>query len=78
MSIVCGAEPTPASRRWPYGLGMPPSFRSPAPVNLCETDFFANHCVVASSSFGGSLIQATVGSVGGVGGLRTKRSGCAA
>ncbi len=35
-----------------------------------------NHCVVASSF--GSLIHTAVGSAGGCGGLRTKRSGCAA
>ena len=45
-----------------------------ARVNLCEADFFGNHCVVVVSSFG-SLIQAMVGSAGGVGGLRTNRSG---
>ena len=44
-----------------------------ARVNLCEADLFVNHCVVVSSL--GSLIQATVGSAGGVGGLRTNRSG---
>jgi len=49
-----------------------------ARVNLFEADFFGNHCVVAVSSFsGGWLIQATVGSAGGSGGLRTKRSGWA-
>jgi len=48
-----------------------------ARVNLCEADFLVNHCVVAVSSFG-SLIHATVGSAGGVGGLRTNRSGWAA
>ena len=50
---------------------------APAPVNLFETDFFANHCVVGASS-GGSLIHASSGSWGGVGGLATNRSGCAA
>ena len=49
----------------------------PAPVNHFGTDFFVNHCVVVASS-GGSLIQATSGSCGGFGGLRTNRSGCAA
>jgi len=48
-----------------------------ARVNLCEADFFGNHCVVAVSSFGW-LIQAIDGSAGGVGGLRTNRSGCSA
>ena len=45
-----------------------------APVNLCETESFGNHCAVVSSSFG-SLIHATVGNAGGSGALRTKRSG---
>jgi len=48
-----------------------------ARVNLSEADSFGNHCVVAVSCFG-SLIQTAVGSAGGVGGLRTKRSGCPA
>jgi hypothetical protein len=48
-----------------------------AHVNLFEADFFGIHCVVAASSFG-SLIHTTVGSAGGWGGLRTKRSGCSA
>src|SRR6266508_121849 len=48
-----------------------------APVNLSEAGFLGNHCVVAVSSFG-SLIHTAVGSAGGVGGLRTKRSGCSA
>jgi hypothetical protein len=48
-----------------------------ARVNLSEADVFGNHCVVAVSSFG-SLIQTAVGSAGGSGGLRTKRSGCSA
>ncbi len=51
--------------------------RSAAPVNLSEAGFLGNHCVVAVSSFG-SLIHTAVGSAGGVGGLRTKRSGCSA
>jgi hypothetical protein len=46
-----------------------------ARVNLSEADSFGNHCVVARSSFGW-LIQTAVGSGGGSGGLRTKRSGC--
>jgi hypothetical protein len=45
-----------------------------ARVNLSEADSFGNHCVVARSSFGW-LIQTAVGSGGGSGGLRTKRSG---
>jgi len=49
----------------------------PARVNLSEADSFANHCVVAVSSLG-SLIQTAVGSAGGSGGFRTKRSGCSA
>jgi hypothetical protein len=49
----------------------------PARVNACEADSFWNHCAVAITSFG-SLIHATAGSFGGSGGLRTKRSGCAA
>ena len=55
-----------------------------ARVNLWEADSSIDHCVVvlaplsASSSFGGSLIHTVVGSAGGVGALRTKRSGCAA
>jgi predicted site-specific integrase-resolvase len=47
----------------------------PARVNLSEADPWGNHCVVVVSSFG-SLIQTAVGSAGGWGGLRTKRSGC--
>jgi hypothetical protein len=50
---------------------------APARVNLSEADSFANHCVVAVSSLG-SLIHTAVGSAGGWGGLRTKRSGCSA
>ncbi len=46
-----------------------------APVNLSEAESFGNHCVVVGSSFG-SLIHTAVGSAGGWGGLRTKRSGC--
>ena len=46
-------------------------------VNLSEADFFVNHCVVGASSWG-LLIHAAVGSAGGWGGLRTKRSGCSA
>jgi hypothetical protein len=49
--------------------------RPAARVNLSEAGSFANHCVVAVSSFG-SLIHTAVGSAGGSGGLRTKRSGC--
>ncbi len=49
----------------------------PAPVNLSEAESFGNHCVVAGSSFG-SLIHTAVGSAGGSGGLRAKRSGWAA
>src|SRR5215207_8856471 len=48
-----------------------------ARVNLSEADVFGNHCVVAVSSFG-SLIHTAVGSAGGSGGFRTKRSGCCA
>jgi integrase len=48
-----------------------------ARVNLSEADIFTNHCVVAVSSCG-LLIHAAVGSSGGSGGLRTKRSGCSA
>lgn len=48
-----------------------------ARVNLSEADIFENHCVVAVSSFG-SLIHTAVGSAGGSGTLRTKRSGWAA
>ena len=51
--------------------------RAAARVNLSEADSFGNHCVVVVSSFG-SLIQTAVGSAGGWGGLRTKRSGCSA
>ena len=56
----------------------PPAFSVcyTARVNLCETDFFENHCVEASSF--GSLIHTAVGSAGGSGGLRTNRSGLAA
>ncbi len=50
---------------------------APARVNLSEADFSGNHCVVSLSSFG-SLIHTAVGSAGGSGGLRTKRSGCSA
>jgi hypothetical protein len=46
-------------------------------VNLCEAGLVGNHCVVAVSSCGW-LIHTAVGSAGGVGGLRTKRSGWAA
>jgi SAM-dependent methyltransferase len=49
--------------------------RQPARVNLSEASSLRNHCVVAGSSFG-SLIHTAVGSAGGSGGLRTKRSGC--
>ncbi len=49
----------------------------PARVNLSEAEFLGNHCVVAASSFG-SLIHTAVGSAGGSGSLRTKRSGCSA
>ncbi len=49
---------------------------SAARVNPYEADFFGNQCVVVSSW--GSLIHATVGKSGGVGILRTKRSGWAA
>ncbi len=45
-----------------------------APVNLCETHFFANHCAEGASS-PGSLIHETAGIAGGTGGLRTNRSG---
>jgi len=48
-----------------------------AAVNLCETGVVAIHWVVGSSFPGGWLIQATVGSLGGSGGLLTNRSGCA-
>jgi hypothetical protein len=48
-----------------------------ARVNLPEELSYGNHCVVAVSSFGW-VIHTAVGSVGGVGGLRTKRSGCSA
>jgi hypothetical protein len=47
-----------------------------ARVNPFEADFFGNHCVVAYSL--GSLIHTAVGSAGGWGGLRTKRSRCSA
>lgn len=50
---------------------------APEPVKPSEADSSRNHCAVAVSSFG-SLIQAAVGSTGGSGALRTKRSGCAA
>ena len=50
---------------------------STARVNLSEAEFLGNHCVVAASSFG-SLIHTAVGSAGGSGSLRTKRSGCSA
>jgi hypothetical protein len=49
----------------------------PARVNGSEADLVGNHCVVAESSLG-SLIHTAVGSAGGWGGLRTKRSGCSA
>lgn len=58
-------------------LGRHRGLLSPARVNLSEADSFWNHCVVAVSSFG-SLIHTAVGSAGGWGGLRTKRSGCSA
>jgi hypothetical protein len=67
-----GSLPSPRWRWWARGLVV-----APARVNLSEADSFGNHCVVAVSSFG-SLIQTAVGSAGGVGGLRTKRSGCPA
>jgi hypothetical protein len=51
--------------------------RGPARVNLSEADPWWNHCVVAGSSFGW-LIHTIVGSAGGSGSLRTKRSGCSA
>lgn len=47
------------------------------PVNLLEARASDNHCVGAASS-SGLLIQATDGSAGGSGALRTKRSGWAA
>ena len=50
---------------------------SSARVNLSEATSLRNHCVVAGSSFGW-LIHTAVGSAGGVGSLRTKRSGWAA
>jgi hypothetical protein len=53
---------------WPGHFGACQPFRA---------DSFANHCVVVGSSFG-SLIHTAVGSAGGWGGLRTKRSGWAA
>ena len=49
----------------------------PACVNLSEACPWGNHCVVVVFSLG-SLIQTAVGSAGGWGGLRTKRSGCSA
>ena len=45
--------------------------------NPCEGAFFGTYCVVVGSS-GRSLIHAMAGSAGGVGGLRTDRSGWAA
>jgi len=48
-----------------------------ARVNPFEAGFVGSHCVVGASSFGW-LIHTAVGSLGGWGGLRTKRSGCSA
>jgi DNA-binding beta-propeller fold protein YncE len=49
-----------------------------APVNPNEADSSRVHCGVATTSSSGSLIQTAWGGAGGVGTLRTKRSGCAA
>lgn len=46
----------------------------PARVNLCEAAFSKHHCVDVVS-FSGRLIHAAVGSAGGSGGFRAKRSG---
>ena len=58
-------------------MALLPEQVDPARVNFSEAEFLGNHCVVAVSSLG-SLIQTAVGSAGGWGGLRTKRSGWAA
>jgi len=47
------------------------------PVNPFEADSSRNHWLELASSFG-LLIHTVLGSAGGSGGLRTKRSGCAA
>jgi alpha-tubulin suppressor-like RCC1 family protein len=66
-------------RAWGYNgmgqLGDGTVTMVPARVNLSEADSLGNHCVVAVSSFS-SLIHTGVGSAGGLGGMRTKRSGC--
>jgi hypothetical protein len=64
----------------PLGIVKAPELRrakTTARVNFSEAEFLGNYCVVAVSSFGW-LIHTTVGSAGGSGGLRTKRSGCLA
>ena len=48
-----------------------------ARVNPFEADFWVNHWAEGLTS-SGLLIQTAVGSAGGAGGRRTKRSGCAA
>jgi hypothetical protein len=62
-----------------FSSSLPPDLglRTSARVNLSEADPWWNHCVVAGSSFGW-LIHTIVGSAGGSGSLRTKRSGCSA
>jgi hypothetical protein len=54
--------------------GDPCDLLAAASVNVSEAVSVGNHCVVVGSSFGW-LIHAAVGSAGGVGGSRTKRSG---
>ena len=55
------------------------TLNNPVPVNLFGTGLWMFHCVVGVFfRSGGGLIQATVGSWGGWGGLLTKRSGWAA
>src|SRR6266540_6932265 len=71
-------RPRVDDRRVDPATGQRQQFQSmilPARVNLSEASSLRNHCVVAGSSFG-SLIHTAVGSAGGSGGLRTKRSGC--
>lgn len=51
--------------------------RSAVPVNPFQADSSRNHWLELASSFG-LLIHTVLGSAGGSGGLRTKRSGCAA
>jgi hypothetical protein len=72
-SREASATRAPTSTAWTSGACR--CIWAAARVNLSEADSFGNHCVVVVSSFGW-LIQTAVGSAGGWGGLRTKRSGC--